>query len=113
MDSKARAIRERLVEVAQHRDTIFYSDVARLADLHRHSIALFRLLDDISTHEHKAGRPLLTAVVVRKQDNMSGPGFFKLATQFGLHRDDYHDRRYNDKLFWMRERDRVYAAWTR
>ena len=34
MDTKARMVRERLIAVAQHRDTIFYSDVARLADLH-------------------------------------------------------------------------------
>ena len=106
MDSKTRTVREKLVEVAKHKETISYSDVARIADLHRHSIALFRLLDDINKHEHAAGRPLLTAVVISKENSMPGPGFFKLATRLGHHRDGDDDR-----LYWMWERDRVYAEW--
>ena len=42
---------------------------------------------------------------------MSGPGFFKLATRLGLHRGGYLNNRSNNKLYWVRERDRVYAQW--
>lgn len=107
MDRRTLTVREKLVEVAKRKETISYSDVARIADLHVRDLTLFRLLDDISTHEHKAGRPLLTAVVVRKGDNMPGAGFFKLAMRLGHHRAG-GDR----KLYWIRERDQVYAEWT-
>lgn len=106
MDTRARTVREKLIAVAKHRDTIFYSEVARLADLHVRSQALFNILDDIDRYEHAAQRPLLTAVVVRKQDGMSGQGFFKLATQLRLHREGEDRKRY-----WIWERDRVYAEW--
>ena len=106
MDTRARTVREKLIAVAKHRDTVFYSGVARLADLPVRSRSLFQLLDEISTHEHEAGRPLLTAVVVRKEDGMSGQGFFKLATRLGHHREGEDRKRY-----WIWERDRVYAEW--
>ena len=106
MDLKVRTVRERLIEVAKHKGTISYSDVARIADLHVRDPTLFRILDDISTHEHKAGRPLLTAVVIRQDKRMPGDGFFKLARRLGLHRVGA-----DDKEYWQRQRDRVYAAW--
>ncbi len=108
MDPKARTVRTTLIEVAKHKGTIAYSDVARIADLHVRNQTFFRLLDDISTAEHEAGRPLLTAVVVRKKDGMPGQGFFKLATRLGHHRAVAAK-----KLDWIRERDRVYAQWDR
>ena len=106
MDVQTRTLREKLIEVAKHKGTISYSDVARIADLHVRSRALFQILDDISTAEFAAGRPLLTAVVVRKEDGMPGGGFFKLATQLGQHRAG-DDR----TLYWMRELEQVYTEW--
>ncbi len=108
MDLKTRTVREKLIWVAEHKETIAYSDVARIADLPVRDRGLFQILDDISTHEHKAGRPLLTAVVVRKGDGMPGAGFFKLATRLGHHRAGaYRTRFWDRKLYWTR--DRVYA----
>ena len=110
MDTRTRTVRETLIAVAQRRETIFYADVARLADLHVRSTPFYELLDAISVHEHAAGRPLLTAVVVRTVDGMSGQGFFKLAARLRLHRGGYHSRA-NNARYWQRERDRVYAEW--
>ncbi len=107
MDTPAhRTIREKLIAVAQRRETIPYSAVGALVDLPAHSRPLFTILDDINRHEHAAGRPLLTAIVVNKEEGMSGHGFFKLAAQLGHHRDGDDDR-----LYWEWERDRVYAEW--
>ncbi len=106
MDTQAHTVRKKLIEVAEHKGTLSYSDVARIAGLHVRSRALFQILDDISTAEHAADRPLLTAVVVRKEDGMSGAGFFKLATRLGHHREG-DDR----TLYWAWELKRVYAEW--
>lgn len=108
MDMKARTVREKLIWVAQRRETIAYAAVAKIVDLHVRSPALYRILDDINRYEHEAGRPLLTAVVVRQGDSTPGDGFFALATRLRLHRAGDNDRRY-----WLAERDRVYAHWTR
>ena len=106
MDTKTRAVHKRLIEVAKRKETVSYSEMARIADLHVRSRALFQILDDVSTAEHAAGRPLLTAVVIRKEDGVSGAGFFALATRLGHYRDG-DDR----KLYWAWELKRVYAEW--
>jgi hypothetical protein len=43
------------------------------------------LLGEVSADEHTAGRPLLSAVVVRSDVELPipGPGFFRLAKQLG------------------------------
>ena len=79
MDAQTRTLREKLIEVAKRKRTILYSEVAPVVKLQAHDFTLFRILDDINRHEHEAGRPLLTAVVVRKEDGMPGGGFFKVA----------------------------------
>ena len=112
MDTRARTVREKLVEIAQRQETISYSAVASIADLHVRSRTLFNILDDINRREHDAGRPLLTAVVVRKEEGTPGKGFFTFATRLGHHRVGKNQGRSLDrKLYWIRERDRVYAEW--
>ena len=42
-----------------------------------------KILDEISRYEHTAGRPLLSALVMRAVDNYEGDGFYKLAEDLG------------------------------
>ena len=105
MDTKTRTVRKKLIEVAKRKGLISYKDVGRHFDLHQQSRALFQILDDINRHEHAAGRPLLTAIVVHKDDSRPGNGFFAIATKLG------HYRGGDAELYWLEECRRVYAEW--
>lgn len=66
---------------------------------------LAALLREISTHEHRAGRPLLSALVVLQGRQRPGRGFFNLARELGVMGDTNHAD------FVAHELDRVYACW--
>lgn len=74
---------DRLLQVARAGDVTRYSDVAPLVGLDmslepdRAEIGV--LLDEISMFEFGNGHPLLSAVVIRANDNIPGDGFFRLA----------------------------------
>ncbi len=108
-------IYEKLKEVAKSGKTEYYTPIGKLADLdmkkpdHRRKIG--QILDAISRHEHKAGRPLLSVVVVAKAtDKMSNKrprkGFFDLARELNLIQagDD-------EDSFFIEELNKVYEAW--
>jgi len=103
------AIYRLLVEVAKQQSTTTYSAIAPLAGLdmgipeHRYQIG--SLLDEINLHERANGRPMLSAVVIREDLNMPGPGFFKLAKDWGLQTTE------DDLVFFAHELTRVHAAW--
>jgi hypothetical protein len=63
------------------------------------------MLGQISTAEEKAGRGLLTAVVVTADEHVPGPGFFKLAKELAFAFDD-------PITFWADQLKRVYSAWS-
>ena len=66
---------------------------------------LFRTLDDINFAETASGRPMLSAVVVSRENGMPGTGFLKVARKLGrLAGGDELD-------FWVRELGRVHAHW--
>ena len=109
MSTETQAIYEELLKAARSGEPVNYSDIAPLAGLNmdlahdRNQIA--GILDDISRAEHDAGRPLLSAVVIRKGENMPGNGFFTLAKRLGLHTG-------GDNLdFWLAELRRVHDHW--
>ena len=111
MLAETQAIREELLRVAKNGSYINYSDIAPLAGLNmelahdRNQIA--DILDGISQAEHEAGRPLLSAVVIRRDMNMPGHGFFALARRLGLHRQ-------GDNLeYWLAELRRAHDYWAR
>ena len=107
------AIRQRLIEAASKKRFVFYSQVAEWLgvdmDVQRldHCLELFRTLDEISTHEAEQGRPLLSAVVVRKEDSMPGRGFFKMAANNGRMRPGE-----DDDAFFIAELNRVWDYWS-
>jgi hypothetical protein len=77
-----------LIEAARQQRTVYYKDVAQQFKdprLHHKSEAMVDLLGEISADEDAAGRPLLSAVVVRNDPELPipGPGFFRVAKQHG------------------------------
>ena len=102
--AEAKAI---LIERARGTRLITYSDLAR--EVHSfhfepHDFRLFDLIGDISTEESVAGRGMLSALVVIKDENTPGSGFFELARKLGL---DVKDQ----DVFWGKEVKRIYATW--
>jgi molybdopterin synthase catalytic subunit len=97
-----------LVEVASRRGRIAYSElVHQISSLHLepHDSRLFHLLGEISTEEDKAGRGMLTAIVVHKTGDMQpGPGFFELAKSLGRNTKDSLE-------CWIKEFNRVHDYW--
>ena len=83
------AIYERILNVAIRGEVTNYSDIAPLAGLNMDwppdRVAMGNILDHISEAEHREGRPLLSAVVVRRDTDMPGDGFFDLAQHLRLH----------------------------
>ena len=90
---------------------VSYSDF--VADMHAvhfdgpHDSRLWNLLDEISEAEFETGGGMLSALVVHKDgDSLPGTGFFELARELG------HDISDKEK-FWIREVEKVYAAWAK
>ena len=106
---ETQAIYEELIRVARARVYVNYLDIAPLAGLNmalpQDRIELGNILDDISLAEHNAGRPLLSAVVIRIDKNMPGNGFFVLARSLGLHGGG------DNLLYWLAELKRVHDHW--
>lgn len=99
-----------LAECARHRQMIPYSDfVMGIRSIHfdPHDSRLAHFLGEISEEESKAGRGMLTALVVHKRgDYQPGPGFFDLANKLGYDTTDI-------VKFWIEEIKRVFTAWNK
>lgn len=86
-DSAKNEAKETLRGCAKRRQMVPYSDfVAQLqsttSEPNDHRLAI--LLDEISTEESRAGRGMLSALVVHKRDDMQpGKEFFELAKRLG------------------------------
>lgn len=108
-----RTLYEELRRVAQRRTLTTYGDVAPLVGIPRITPAMVgklgQALDDIGRYEHRAGRPLLAALVVRKAEGTPGPGFYSLACELELLSSDRDEAA--RRQFFEQERQRVYDAW--
>jgi len=62
------------------------------------------LLTKVSEEENAAGRPLLSAIVVREEDKTPGNGFFTLAKWLGFKFSDPDD-------FWIKEFTKATDYW--
>lgn len=101
-------VRGVLVEVATRQETISYTDLADRARLDwNHKSArdrelLGQLLGEVSREEYERGRPLLTAIVVRKGEEVPGPGFGVMTKGLALP---------TSEEFWSAELRRVHEFW--
>ena len=105
-----RKVRTFLVKVARGQSTVFYKDVASFLNDTRvkpQSRAMREVLTEISMAEHAAGRPLLSAVVVRTDTRRPGKGFEAMAKLLRVR------GRSSPQTFWKMQRDRVWKhVWT-
>jgi hypothetical protein len=97
-----------LIDVARRRGRIAYSELAsqiQAIEIEAHDPRMFHLLGEISVEEEKAGRGMLTAIVVHKYGDMQpGPGFFDLAKSLGKDTSDV-------LTCWVKEFNRVHNYW--
>jgi len=100
---------DRLIELAYAGKTISYNDLATTAGLDAEKAEdraeLVHILSDIGYSENAAGRPLLTAVVVRPEIRYPGTGFFIQARELGF--NTFED----DRSYYEYELKKVYAFW--
>jgi hypothetical protein len=104
--AKAEAVRE-ISSRAKRESTITYSDLTqRISSIAfgPSDYSFHYLLYEISREEEAAGRGLLSALVVRKEDGLPGQGFFDLAREMG--RDVADPVR-----SWAEEVKMVFAKW--
>lgn len=101
-------MREIMIEHAKIEDLITYTqlvDALTTIRLEPHAYALFRMLWEIASEEDEAGRGILTAIVVLKDGNSPGSGFFDAAQTLG--------RDISDELkCWQEEVKRVHDYWS-
>lgn len=93
-------LRQALIDVAKRGETTTYEALRPEAPQ-----SLSRPLWEINDHEHRAGRPLLAAVVVYKNQAGPGSGFYTSAWELGVFLGGY------EHVFWKEELERVWAYW--
>ena len=111
MDAKTEIIYQEIIQVAKNESLTHYSDIGPLVGLNMESPAdrnvMSNILDKISKNEHENGKPLLSAVVILRDENIPGDGFFGMAQEVGLYDGSGKDQ------FWANELRRVYNYWHR
>lgn len=109
MNPENHIVLQELERLARNRGYSNYTDVGRLIGLDMNQPAdrnrLSKILDDIAIAEHNEGRPLLPAVVISRDQNIPGEGFFELARQLGLYGGG------DDLMYWINELRRVHEHW--
>ena len=106
------AVYERLVRAARAGEFVHYGELAKMLGIdmdNPHFGALVgKVLGQISEDEVAGGRPMISAIVVSKEDMLPGAGFFKLGQE--LHRTDPGE----DEIgFAIRQIKRVHEYWSR
>lgn len=100
-----------LAKLGERGDGISYTDFTkRISAIHfePHSQMLDQLLDDISSHEVAANRPMLSVFVRHKGvDLRPGSGFYSAGER--LKRKDPSE---DNETFWIKELREAYAFWS-
>ncbi len=101
---------DRLVEAARGSETVAYGELGDMLHLDfgnpndRRRVGV--LLGEISRFEVAAGRPMLSSVVIHKDDFQPGRGFFALGQELGLVQAGE-----DDMAFAIRQLKATWAAW--
>ncbi len=106
------AVYEALKQVARSGSVTHYGAIAPLAGVNlntgRGRREMGCVLAEVCRSEAQQGHPLLGSVVVRKDSQMPGKGYFRGAQILGkFHGGSDEDRR----AFWLQELKRVHAYW--
>ncbi len=101
----------KLIAAAQQSGEVPYKDVATILHIetpgHHMAREVGQILGEISEDEHKAGRPMLSAVAMGV-NGLPGEGFFTLARKLGKLSATAADQ---ELQFWKNERQKVYDTW--
>ncbi len=101
----------KLITAAQKRDEMPYKEVADILGIntpgHHMAREVGQVLGEISEDEHRAGRPMLSAIAVGV-NSIPGEGFFTLARQLGKLTATGGN---NEIQFWRDEKQHVYDTW--
>lgn len=92
---------------AKRGNPITYSELVsqiHTVQMDAHDIRLAHFLGEISSDEHAAHRPLITALVVHKHDLRPGEGFFNLARSLGFEFED-------EVAFWSEQVTKLQQQW--
>jgi len=106
-----KAIYEELKEVAQRKSLITYKELAGVVGLdwnkdYGKCRQIFSVLGAVSISEVQQGHPMLSAIAVRQDTRIPGPGFFTLARDLGRYQSG------EDYSFWVAERDAAWNLWS-
>ena len=96
-----------LIRTARSQRLIEYAELARLIDaieFDPHGTYFRKFLGQLSREEDLAGRGMITAIVVHKDDQLPGPGFYTLAADLGRDVSD-------ETRCWAQEVERVFNDW--
>jgi hypothetical protein len=100
------------IRAARYRGTITYQEVAEAMGITptggHMAKEVGRIADEISEDEHRAGRPMLSAILVHKGDGKPGKGFFDLAKDLGKLQEDSGEMKHR---FWEEEKRAIYDFW--
>jgi len=81
-------IRKYLIDQCVKGVPIYYEDIGKILNLNLESITdrkiLSNTLGDISSYEHSKGRPLISSIVIYKNANDHGTGFYNLCEELGI-----------------------------
>ena len=76
-----------------------------------HRTIMAEILEEISAAEHKAGRPLLSAVCLSDGTSVPEDGFYELAEKLGLLKSGA--TALGKYAFYVKELEKVYGHWRR
>ena len=104
------AVCERLVQAARAGEFVHYGELAKMLGINMDNphfgAEVGKVLGRISEDEVAAGRPMISAIVVSKEDMLPGHGFYNLGQQ--LHLVDPGE----DEIgFAVRQIRKVHAYW--
>jgi len=109
MEEKAETIRQHLVQVARQKGIKTYTEVGNWVGLDMSwepaRIQIAQLLDMINENEINEERPMISALVVHKEDGRPGVGFFQCARGLGKFAGNDEDG------FWANEVKAVHEYW--
>ena len=112
-DKARKAATDKLVELAGQRGMITYKDLSDWIEaetgirIQFSSTQMYAVLDSISRAENRAGRGMLSALVIRAKQKTPGSGFYELAAELGK---DIGATDEEKNKFWEKELNNVYDS---
>jgi len=107
---KRKTIRQKLIIVARQKGMRTYTEVGNWVGLDMSwepaRIQIAQLLDTVNEDEVNQGHPMLSALVIYKDEGRPGSGFFKCARGLGKLIG------YDEDVFWANEVKAVHEWWS-